>query len=353
LLSSRSSRSFQQSATAEHVLLLTSPNMASPHEAQGKEAFVTLATNDSYALGALVLAHSLKRTQTTRSLCVMITSLVTSNMKQTLQSVYDDVVEVDLIDSGDSTRLALMNRPDLGMTFTKIRCWLLTQYEKCVFLDADTLIVQNIDELFDREELSAAPDAGWPDCFNSGVFVFRPSKETYEKLVAFALTHGSFDGGDQGLLNLFFKNWATLEPSRRLPFTYNVVSQAFYSYLPAYMWFNKDIKVAHFIGSIKPWHHVFDKSTGRVQLQAVPGHDAGFLQTWWDIFIKEVEPKLGGISSSTAGAKLVSGNTYTAQHSEERQYRWEEGQVDYMGSDSFKNIEAQLKHTIKNGSPKK
>lgn len=55
-------------------------------------------------------------------------------------------------------------------------------------------IVQNCDELFDREELSAAPDAGWPDCFNSGVFVFKPSDSTYNALVEFALVNGSFDG---------------------------------------------------------------------------------------------------------------------------------------------------------------
>ena len=55
-------------------------------------------------------------------------------------------------------------------------------------------VLQNVDELFDREELSASPDAGWPDCFNSGVFVFKPSQETYESLLSFATSRGSFDG---------------------------------------------------------------------------------------------------------------------------------------------------------------
>lgn len=55
-------------------------------------------------------------------------------------------------------------------------------------------VLQHCDELFDREELSAAPDAGWPDCFNSGVFVYRPSLETYERINSFAKQHGSFDG---------------------------------------------------------------------------------------------------------------------------------------------------------------
>ena len=55
-------------------------------------------------------------------------------------------------------------------------------------------VLKNIDDLFEREELSAAPDVGWPDCFNSGVFVFRPSDDTYASLLKFAVTTGSFDG---------------------------------------------------------------------------------------------------------------------------------------------------------------
>ena len=49
-----------------------------------------------------------------------------------------------------------------------------------MFLDADTLVIKNSDELFEKEEFSAAPDAGWPDCFNSGVFVFRPNINTFQ-----------------------------------------------------------------------------------------------------------------------------------------------------------------------------
>ena len=52
-------------------------------------------------------------------------------------------------------------------------------------------VVQNCDELFDREEFSAAPDAGWPDCFNSGVFVFVPSINTYE-VIQHGLTQNYF-----------------------------------------------------------------------------------------------------------------------------------------------------------------
>lgn len=63
-------------------------------------------------------------------------------------------------------------------------------------------MIQNCDELFAREELSAAPDPGWPDCFNSGVFVYKPSTETFNSLMQFAVVHGSFDG-KHSLLALF------------------------------------------------------------------------------------------------------------------------------------------------------
>lgn len=319
-----------------------------------KEAFVTLATNDSYALGALVLSRSLKRVHTTRKLVVMVTNQVTQSMRDTLHTAFDEISDVDIIDSLDTKKLELLQRPDLGLTFTKLHCWLLENYEKCVFLDADTLILKNIDELFDREELSAAPDAGWPDCFNSGVFVFRPSRSTYNRIHAFALEHGSFDGGDQGLLNLYFKDWASTDPSRRLPFTYNVVSQAFYSYLPAFIKFNSDIKVVHFIGRVKPWHHFYNKDTRQVEIQFDPGHDASYLQMWWDIFTEDIEPNLSLDKSSITGSRPVGGaarggSAYSCEI--DRQYSWEKGQVDYMGVDSFSNIKDKLEHTLKSAHP--
>lgn len=57
-----------------------------------------------------------------------------------LEKVFDDVHQVDLLDSEDTANLSLLDRPELGVTLTKLHCWQLTQYRKCVFLDADTLV---------------------------------------------------------------------------------------------------------------------------------------------------------------------------------------------------------------------
>ena len=137
------------------------------------QAYVTMATNDVYAIGAMVLGVTLRQSGTERRLVAMITSEVTEGMRGHLSKVFDVLFQVDTIDSMDSGNPSLLRRDDLGVTFTKIHCWRLVQFEKGVFLDADTMVLQNIDDLFDREELSAAPDAERPDCFNSGVFVFR------------------------------------------------------------------------------------------------------------------------------------------------------------------------------------
>ncbi|XP_041675864.1 glycogenin-1-like isoform X1 [Drosophila eugracilis] len=251
-------------------------------------AWVTLTTNDTYSLGALVLAHSLKRVKTAHQLAILVTPTVSQSMRDRLKEVYNVVQEVNVLDSQDAANLALLSRPELGVTFTKLHCWRLVQFEKCVFLDADTLVLQNCDELFEREELSAAPDVSWPDCFNSGVFVFKPSVDTFGQITEFAVKNGSFDGGDQGLLNQFFSNWATADIKKHLPFVYNVTAYASYCYLPAFKQFRDKIKILHFAGKLKPWLIQFNSETKVASVSSDYAHAQDLIQLWWNIFCENV-----------------------------------------------------------------
>ncbi|KOC61406.1 Glycogenin-1 [Habropoda laboriosa] len=225
-------------------------------------------------------------------------------MREKLSAVFSLVMEVNVLDSKDEANLALLARPELGITFTKLHCWRLTQYEKCVFLDADTLVVKNCDELFEREELSAAPDVGWPDCFNSGVFVYRPSQQTFASITAFAAANGSFDGGDQGLLNMYFSDWSRKYLSTHLPFIYNMCSTAAYSYLPAFKQFRDDVRIIHFIGITKPWLQYFDTLTGIVQPPMGSAHLQPLLQLWWNIFCEKVHSQLSPIMATSTLAPI-------------------------------------------------
>uniref|UniRef100_A0A2K6KIV0 glycogenin glucosyltransferase n=1 Tax=Rhinopithecus bieti TaxID=61621 RepID=A0A2K6KIV0_RHIBE len=278
------------------------------------QAFATLTTNDAYTKGVL---H-----RTTKSLVVLATPQVSDSMRKVLETVFAEVIMVD-------------KRPELAIMLTKLHCWLLTQYSKCISMDADTLVLGNIDDLFERE-LSAGPDPRWPDCFNSKVFIYQPSFHL-------ASEQGSFDGGDQGLLNTVFFSWATTDIRKHLPFIYNLSSISIYSHLPAFKVF----------GVIKPWNYIYDPKTKSVK------SDPEFLILWWNIFTNNVLPLLrqfglvkdtcsyvnmedvsGAISHLSIGEIPAMAQPFVS--SEEQKEWWEQSQADYMGADSFDNIKRKL-----------
>ena len=105
------------------------------------------------------------------------------------------------------------------------------------------------------------------------------------------MARGSFDGGDQGLLNTFFSDWATKDIASHLPFIYNMVATATYSYLPAYKYFGKQVKIVHFIGATKPWLVSFDEA-GNARIGRPEKHTHLYLKLWWQIFNNSVRPLL-------------------------------------------------------------
>ncbi|KAF9292658.1 hypothetical protein BGZ88_006281 [Linnemannia elongata] len=288
------------------------------------EAYITLLTNNNYASGALVLAHSLRASQTTKQLAVLITAAVSRPIRDRLAAVFDSVIEIGEIDSHSTKNLALLGRPELGITLTKIHVFNQTQYSKVVFLDADTLVLRNIDDLFDtaangslddedrNKRFAASPDAGWPDCFNSGVFVCKPSFKDYTGLIQMASQEGTFDGGDQGLLNSYFSGWSRGEASNRLPFIYNTTPTASYSYAPAYQQYRDRLAVVHFIGNFKPWQWL-RFADGAVFPRNTSSKDSiDLVQQWWNVFDNFVGGKpsdIHDVSGSTNSTTTINTTT--------------------------------------------
>ncbi|KAF6779701.1 hypothetical protein AHF37_00726 [Paragonimus kellicotti] len=300
----------------------------------GRESYITLATNDAYCTGAMVLAASLRQTQTSKELTILITVGVSNGFRNLLKQFFDNVIEVEEIQNINHHNRGLLRRDELRFAFTKVQCWSVVQFSKAVYLDADTVVLHNVDELFEREELSAVPDPCWPDCFNSGVFVFRPSLETYRALLKVTSEAGSFDGGDQGLLNTYFSDWLSKDISRRLPYVYNCICTItdgseldFYTSVPAWVKFGGAIRVAHFSGPIKPWHRTSAaKRCNEVACFALLGTAAdrrtisrtsGMLAYWWSLFLILVRPHLTSDMVSICGHfPLASANTLISVTSE-------------------------------------
>lgn len=158
-------------------------------------------------------------------------------------------------------------------------------------MDADTVAVRAPDELFDLPHaFSAAPDIGWPDIFNTGLMVLTPNMGDYYALLAMAQRGISFDGADQGLLNMHFKT-----TFNRLSFTYNVTPSAHYQYLPAYRHFQSSISVVHFIGHDKPWTEGRDAHQGGTPYDESVGK-------WWSVYDKHFKEP---VSPCTACCSVV------------------------------------------------
>jgi glycogenin glucosyltransferase len=167
-----------------------------------------------------------------------------------------------------------MGRPDLIHAFTKIALWRQTQFRKIVYVDADIVVLQNMDELFDIDaSFAAAPDIGWPDAFNSGLMVLTPDMGEYWALQTQAQTGDSFDGADQGLLNQYYEH----RPWHRLSYTYNTTPSAHYQWEPAYRHYKSKIKAVHFIGTEKPWMVGRHAKTGG-------GTHNELVSRWWSVY---------------------------------------------------------------------
>lgn len=277
-------------------------------------AYVTLLYSAAYLPGALVLAKSLRDLNSTAGKFVVLIPknhdlVFTAHQLHLLSSVYDEVIQVDLLDSSNVVDLAnlhtLLKRPELIKTLTKIQIYkFFDKYNKIVYLDSDLLVLQNLDHLFDIEitdsQIAAAPDAGWPDIFNSGLFLIKPSLNTYKQLsqiVDSSSTNSSFDGADQGLLNEFYQSFGKFNSDKTrswkpLSFLYNVTPNGQYQYTPAYKRFAKDINVLHFIGALKPWankvpYYDIAKLSAAASVNEEYNGDAyGLTALWWKIFYK-------------------------------------------------------------------
>ncbi|KAK3308619.1 nucleotide-diphospho-sugar transferase [Chaetomium strumarium] len=243
-------------------------------EQGGEDVYASLLLTDTYLPGALVLAHSLRDGGTTKKLAILVTlDTVSANVVTQLRTVYDYIIPVPRIQNEHPANLDLMNRPDLHSAFTKINLWKQTQFRKIVYVDADIVAFRAPDELFNLDHaFSAAPDIGWPDLFNTGLMVLTPNMGDYYAMMAMAQRGISFDGADQGLLNMYYK-----DNFNRLSFSYNVTPSAHYQYLPAYSHFQSSISMVHFIGPDKPWIQGRDRTAGGSPFDQMVGR-------WWAVY---------------------------------------------------------------------
>jgi inositol 3-alpha-galactosyltransferase len=182
--------------------------------------WATLMTNESYLPGTIALAYSLSIHKTAYPLLILVTPTLPTSCLEVLKSeaVHNPLIQIQQVELLQPTCQENNNQVSrFKDTWTKLRVFELTTYDTIVYLDADTLVFQNPDSIFDTplptsDYLAAIHDCtctlrnGRDDCpytsmshptalshpapvplssvsdrklrdtvLNSGVFVFKPS----------------------------------------------------------------------------------------------------------------------------------------------------------------------------------
>ena len=212
-------------------------------------AYVSLLCDDLMIEAAKTLIFTLSQT-TKNKIIIMIMEQV--QQRQVLESLGAELMVIDELAypfpiTQDKKNINKMCR------YSKIHAWSLIKYEKVVFLDADTIVTQNVDELFTFPELSATRDIG--DTFNSGVMVLKPSTYTFQAMKDDYLNAPSYNQGDQGFLNWFFEG-----KFKEIACSYNTMTK--FKEFATWPMIRQQAKILHFSSETKPWNlHYFGHSS--------------------------------------------------------------------------------------------
>ncbi len=284
-------------------------------------AWVTLLTQPGYLPGVRTLRASLEATGSPHPLVVMVTAGIDADSRRLLAAdgcLLRDVQPLrpasDLEDNYANARFAEV--------WTKLEAWRLTEFERIVFLDADMLVTQNMDELFALELAAgtiaaahacrcnpnriASYPASWvpANCFythcrgightsepmqvddylNGGFLVLVPDEAVFADLVARLAAVDDlsrYPFAEQDFLNEYYhQRW------QPLPYIYNALKTLPFQH-PG-LWDIAEVKNIHYIID-KPWDTGLDPDDRYYPVNKL----------WWDVATRA--------STGPAGAEVSAG----------------------------------------------
>ncbi|KAM7513785.1 hypothetical protein LguiA_003368 [Lonicera macranthoides] len=166
-----------------------------------REAYATiLHSAHVYVCGAIAAAQSIRMAGSTRDLVILVDETISDYHRSGLELAGWKLRTIQRIRNPKAEKDAYNE-----WNYSKFRLWQLTDYDKIIFIDADLLILRNIDLLFNMPQISATGNNG--TLFNSGVMVIEPSNCTFNLLMDHINEIESYNGGDQGYLNEIFTWW--------------------------------------------------------------------------------------------------------------------------------------------------
>ncbi|MBS1599979.1 MAG: hypothetical protein JST75_17260 [Bacteroidetes bacterium] len=260
-----------------------------------KKVFVTYLGSANFLPGILVLRHTLKIHNPSAGLIVLVVRNIPADI---LSFLRDHAFPIKIIDEIENPYLLESDERGFKCMFTKLRVFELTEYDKIVYLDADMLVCENIESLFDKPHMSAVnagalipENSNW-EKLNAGLMVVEPDKELFKKMASLIDVLPSEAKEDQGFLHSYYPLWPSqhelhLEHKFNIPAPY--IDQ--YCNLPGFKFSFTDqnlsienIAVIHYWGAIKPWNYDDEDIN-----QIVETKYGQSLQLWWHYFYEATE----------------------------------------------------------------
>lgn len=204
--------------------------------------WITLLSSEDYLDSVLILNENLKD-KSKYPLIVAIDDKLKDDSfilkKLTINNIYYDFIE-NL--NYPEIVLEKYNKKSVLNTACKIGVFSFKEFDKLIYIDSDVLILQNMDELFERKDGSILVDIDNHEL--SSLFVFKPKNHSYSIYKFLVENYGNFDGGIISKLWFFIKDNKEYHISSEYGFFFNLIKD------------NSDlnsIKAIHFVGKPKPW----------------------------------------------------------------------------------------------------
>ncbi|KAJ7643632.1 glycosyltransferase family 8 protein [Roridomyces roridus] len=262
-----------------------------PSSEGGRRAVVSALYSDGFAIAVAVLGHS--TTAANVSARLILPYLEGRISPKALCIVRSTGWEPQLVPfippphDGQSIHARFRDQ------YTKLNIWTLDKMgiDTAVYLDADTLVRRNFDELFDSPfNFAAVPDVygagdprGFSLTFNAGVLAYRPSSAVFDDMLQKLQTASyPLKQAEQAFLNLYFGGTAM-----RLPYIYNA-NLAIKQRSPI-LWERlvPEMRVIHYT-TVKPFQEHMDAILSPEELEEVMDRGArregGFFREevgWW------------------------------------------------------------------------
>lgn len=280
-------------------------------------AFVSLLGTDNYIYAAIALMYSWKNTNSKYPFYLLVTENISEENKKIATAIGFKLIPIqrfvpdhyeELKKDTPLEQLRWHEQDAQGNgwqhAFSKLYIWSLTQFDKVCFIDLDSIILKNIDEIFQYPSISSIH---WREDkpFNTALIVVEPNHTIFEQLILFANQYAKpVDNlvllDDWTIVNQFFST----EASNKI------------TWIPSYLYFDQywlpkinteliyiwpSLRAFHMGGLEKPWN------CGKKQVRGY-NIEWEYLKTLWFYYIDLLNDAIKDINNKQIASLLEIGD---------------------------------------------